>query len=175
MQFRLRSLLRLTLPFLFTSSTFAQSSTQDESEPLRIQHRVVHPDLPITPWSELGTVALPPSGLHLISPVGTPAMLIPSDSLLDDLVEFAEKIDPTMEGAMYQVALERPGAPDGVWPVSVVKAVCSPSIQCLLGYRTQLGIQPVSCTRIDIIESQHPFLRLWPSIRSRLLRFASTS
>ncbi|KIJ20282.1 hypothetical protein PAXINDRAFT_166380 [Paxillus involutus ATCC 200175] len=122
MQFRLRSLLRLTLPFLFTSSTFAQSSTQDESEPLRIQHRVVHPDLPITPWSELGTVALPPSGLHLISPVGTPAMLIPSDSLLDDLVEFAEKIDPTMEGAMYQVALERPGAPDGVWPVSVVKA-----------------------------------------------------
>ncbi|KIL00594.1 hypothetical protein PAXRUDRAFT_821492 [Paxillus rubicundulus Ve08.2h10] len=122
MQFCLGSLLQLILPFLFIPSTFAQSSTQNESEPLRIQHRIVHPNLPITPWSELGTVALPPSGLYIISPLGAPATFIPSGSLLDDLVDFVEMIDPAMEGAMYQVALERPGTPDGLWPVSVVKA-----------------------------------------------------
>jgi len=91
-----------------------------EPGPIRVQHRVVHPNLPITPWSELGTVALP--SLHSISPSGSPATLIPSDTLLDDLVQFTESVDPTVGGAMYQVALERPGVADDVWPTSVVKA-----------------------------------------------------
>jgi hypothetical protein len=85
---------------------------------IRVQHRVVHPNLPMTPWSELGTVALP--SLHSISPLGSPATLVSSDTLLDDLVQ---SVDPTVEGAMYQVALERPGVADDVWPTSVVKAV----------------------------------------------------
>ncbi|KAF8556990.1 hypothetical protein OG21DRAFT_428207 [Imleria badia] len=84
---------------------------------IRVQHRVVHPNLPMTPWSELGTVALP--SLHSISPLGSPATLVSSDTLLDDLVQ---SVDPTVEGAMYQVALERPGVADDVWPTSVVKA-----------------------------------------------------
>ncbi|KIJ70088.1 hypothetical protein HYDPIDRAFT_164245 [Hydnomerulius pinastri MD-312] len=119
------SLFLLALSLLFSTSTNAQSSTQDEPELLHIHHRVVHPNLPITPWSELGSVALPT--LHSISPFGTPTKLVPSDSLLDDLVEFAETIDPSLEGAMYQVALERPGVSDAVWPVSVVKACLVPS------------------------------------------------
>ncbi|KAF9226593.1 hypothetical protein BS17DRAFT_492648 [Gyrodon lividus] len=110
----------LALPLFFLTSTCAQSPTQDGPEQISIQHRVVRPNLLTTPWSELGTVALPPS--HSISPLGTPATFIPSASLLDDLVEFAQTVDPTMEGAMYQVALQRLGVPDGVWPVSVVKA-----------------------------------------------------
>lgn len=94
------------------------ANAQNEPEPIRVQHRVVHPNLPITPWSELGTVALPS-----ISPFGSPATLIPSDTLLDDLVQFTASVDPTVEGAMYQVALERPGVTDGVWPTSLVNAV----------------------------------------------------
>ncbi|KAF9247333.1 hypothetical protein BU15DRAFT_38950 [Melanogaster broomeanus] len=119
MQLPLRSLF-LFCSLLFISPTYAQSPTQDEPELISIQHRVVHPNLPITPWSELGTVAIPP--LQSLSPLGTPVKFTPSDSLLDDLVEFAETIDPTLEGALYQVTLERPGVSDGVWPVSVVKA-----------------------------------------------------
>jgi hypothetical protein len=110
----------LSCSLLSISFAFAQSPTLHEPELISIQHRVVHPNLPITPWSKLGTVAIPP--LHSLSPLGTPAQLTPSDSLLDDLVEFAETIDPTMEGAMYQVTLERQGVSDGEWPVSVVKA-----------------------------------------------------
>lgn len=101
-------------------------NAQSEPEPIRVQHRVVHPNLPITSWSELGTVALPP--LHSISPLGSPATLIPSDTLLDDIAQFTESMDPTIEGAMYQVALERPGIADGVWPTSVVKAVSRANI-----------------------------------------------
>ncbi|KAF8138449.1 hypothetical protein EV363DRAFT_1155534 [Boletus edulis] len=91
-----------------------------DAQGIRVQHRVVHPNLPITPWSELGTVALP--SLHSISPSGSHATLNPSDTLLDDLSKFTQSVDPTLEGAMYQVALERPGVTDDVWPTSVVKA-----------------------------------------------------
>lgn len=101
------------------------ANARNELESIRVQHRVVHPNLPITPWSELGTVALP---LHSISPLGSPATLVPSDTLLNDLVQFKESVDPTIEGAMYQVALDRPGVADGVWPTSVVKAVSRANI-----------------------------------------------
>ncbi|KAH0839906.1 hypothetical protein J3R83DRAFT_858 [Lanmaoa asiatica] len=106
-------------PF-FTLFLISLASAQNEFEPIHVQHRVVHPNLPITPWSELGSIALP--SLHSISPLGSSATLIPSNTLLDDLVQFQESVDPTIEGAMYQVALDRPGVADGVWPTSVVKA-----------------------------------------------------
>lgn len=100
------------------------TNAQNELEPIRVQHRVVHPNLPITPWSELGTVALP----EYISSLGSSATLVPSDTLLNDLDQFRESVDPTLEGAMYQVALDRPGVTDGVWPTSVVKAVSHANI-----------------------------------------------
>lgn len=99
------------LPFI-TLLLVALANAHSE---IRVQHRVVHPNLPIAPWSELGTVALPSS--HSIDPLGSPATLVPSDTLLD------QSVDPTVEGAMYQVAVERPGITDDVWPTSVVKAV----------------------------------------------------
>ena len=88
---------------------------------IRVQHRVVGPKLPIPPWSTLGTVPLPP--LHSISSLGSPATLTLSDTALDDIAQFAQSVEPTIEGVMYQVALERPGISDDVWPTSVVKAV----------------------------------------------------
>ncbi|KAI9574694.1 hypothetical protein HD554DRAFT_2049235 [Boletus coccyginus] len=96
------------------------ANAQNEPEPIRVKHRVVHPNLPVTSWSELGTVALP--SLHSISPLGSSATLIPSDTGFRDLVQFTESVDPIVEGAMYHVALERPGVTDDVWPTSVVKA-----------------------------------------------------
>lgn len=114
-------------PSLFiTLFLISLTNAQNELEPIRVQHRVVHPNLPITPWSELGTVALP--NLQFISPIGSPATLIPCDTLLNDLVQFRKSVDPSIEGAMYQVALDRPGVTDGVWPTSVVKAVSRANI-----------------------------------------------
>jgi ER membrane protein complex subunit 10 len=92
-----------------------------EERILQVQHRIIHPNLPTTAWSELGTVVLPLT--QNISPLGFRATLVPSDTLFDDLAEFTESVDPTREGAMYQVALELPGVADNVWPTSVAKAV----------------------------------------------------
>lgn len=105
-------------------------SAQSEPELVRVQHRVVHPNLPVEPWSLLGTVSLP---LDSISPLGSPATLIPSDTVLDDIAQFTELVDPTTEGVMYQVAIERPGVTDGVWPTSVVKAVSRAHIHTSAG------------------------------------------
>lgn len=111
---------------LVTPLLIALVDAQSKHDQIRVQHRVVHPNLPVTPWSELGTVALP--SLQFLSPLGSPAALVPSDTLLDDVSRFMESVDPTIEGAMYQVALERPGSADDVWPTSVVKAVSRVSI-----------------------------------------------
>lgn len=146
------------------------ANAQNEPEPIRVQHRVVHPNLPITPWSELGTVALP--SLHSISSSGSPATLIPSDTLLDDLVQFTESVDPTAEGAMYQVALERPGVTDDVWPTSVVKAVSR--TDTLEPLTSSCKVRLVSPTKIDLCASHHPFLSCRPSVCCRSLRLSSS-
>jgi hypothetical protein len=84
-------------------------------------HRVVHPNLPVTPWSELGTVSLPP--FTSIQPTGFHTSLSLVGSLQEDLDDFAEAVNPNMQGAMYHVAIEHPLSEDALWPVSSMKAV----------------------------------------------------
>lgn len=146
------------------------ANAHSEPELIRVQHRVVHPSLPITPWAELGTVAIPP--LRSISPLGSPAILIPSGTLLDDLVEFKESVDPTMEGAMYQVALDRPGVPDGVWPTSVMKTVSRANIPEPL--TSSRKVRLVLPARIDLVASHYSFLPFRPSVCRRSLRVTSS-
>ncbi|KAH7887630.1 hypothetical protein F5I97DRAFT_862320 [Phlebopus sp. FC_14] len=109
--------------FLFSFLFFSYG--HGEQQELHIYHRVVHPNLPVTPWSELGFVVLPPQ--HSMSPLGTPAELVTSDAVQDDLSEFSLAVDPAIEDAMYQVSLERADVPDALWPVSTVKTCFMPS------------------------------------------------
>ena len=145
------------------------ANAHGEPDPIHVQHRVVHPNLPITQWSELGTVALP--SLHSISSFGSPATLIPSNTRLDDLVEFAESVDPTIEGAMYQVALERPGVTDDVWPTSVVKAVSRAGTQ---NPPPAHVVWLVSPAWIELCTPHHPLLSFRPPLCHRPLRLSSS-
>ncbi|KAG1815540.1 uncharacterized protein BJ212DRAFT_1357191 [Suillus subaureus] len=109
---------------LLTLSLFSQSVTSQTNEftELRLMHRVVHPDLPVTPWAELGTVSIP--SFKSISPIGSHASLSLAESLRDDLAEFAEAVNPNMQGAMYHVAIELPELEGSV---SSIKACLLPS------------------------------------------------
>lgn len=110
-------LLALSIFFLPISKAYESS----EVPSLRLVHRVVHPNLPVTPWSELGTVTLPP--FASIQPTGSHASLSLAESLLNDLADFAKTVNPNMQGAMYHVAIEHSLSEDAVWPVSSMKAV----------------------------------------------------
>jgi ER membrane protein complex subunit 10 len=84
------------------------------AEDFRILHRVHNPLAPVpSPFSERGILSNTPS---------TP-LLITSDKLGDDLQQFA-KAAQNLNGALYQVALEREGDEhEGHWSISSVKAV----------------------------------------------------
>jgi len=146
------------------------ANAQNEPEPIRVKHRVVHPNLPVTSWSEFGTVALP--SLHSVSPLGSSATLIPSDTRFHDLVQFTESADPVVEGAMYQVALERPGVTDDVWPTSVVKAVSH--AVTLEPLTSSCKVRLVSPTWIYLCAHHHPFLSFRPSVCHRPFRLSSS-
>jgi hypothetical protein len=109
---------------LLTLSIFSLPTSRADESPelkLRLMHRVVHPNLPVTPWSELGEVTIPP--FTSIHPSGYQAPLLLAESLQDDLAGFAEAVDPNMPGAMYHVAIEHPLSEDALWSVSSMKAV----------------------------------------------------
>ncbi|KAG0709767.1 hypothetical protein DFH29DRAFT_885716 [Suillus ampliporus] len=115
--------------FLLTLSLFSLPTSQaHESTEFRLMHRVVHPNLPVTPWTELGTVAVPP--FKSIQPTGSYVSLSLGESLLEDLAEFAEVVNPNMQDAMYHVTIERS---ESVGPVSSTKA-------CLLPLSTSANI-----------------------------------
>lgn len=105
---------------LLTLSLFSRLVTSQTNEPteLRLMHRVVHPDLPVTPWADLGTVSIP--SFKSISPTGSDASLSLAESLRDDLAEFREAVNPNLQGAMYHVAIE---LPESQGSVSSIKAV----------------------------------------------------
>ncbi|KAG6336687.1 hypothetical protein ID866_2394 [Astraeus odoratus] len=93
-----------------------RTCARDEPAEFYLHHRVIHPNLPATAWSEFGTVV----ASHL-SPAGVPATFIPSESLIDDLSGFTENVDLSLGESLYQVAVERPGMVDTLWPVSIMK------------------------------------------------------
>ena len=110
--------------FLITLSLFSLPTSQghESSNELRLMHRVVHPDLPVIPWSELGTVALR-GPFESVQPTGSHASLSLAKSFPDDLADFAEAVNPKFERGMYHVAIESPRSPDGAWALSNIKAV----------------------------------------------------
>lgn len=125
MQLVLHSLVALWL--CFVSRTYAQ----DVPTQFYIHHRVVHPNLPVTPWSNFGSISIPhPSS---ISPPGTPVTFTLAETLLDDLSEFAERVNPALEESLYQVAVEKPKSSEGMWPASVMKG-------CLMSMSTSSSI-----------------------------------
>lgn len=83
------------------------------ADDFRILHRVHNPLAPVpSPFSERGILSNTPTPL-----------LIASDKLSDDLQQFA-KAAQNLNGALYQVALEREGDEhEGHWSISSVKAV----------------------------------------------------
>ncbi|KAG1752658.1 uncharacterized protein EDB91DRAFT_1103714 [Suillus paluster] len=106
--------------FLLTLSLFSlPTSKANAPTELRLMHRVVHPNLPVTPWAELGTITLPP--FESIQPIGSHVSFSLGESLHDDLAEFAEAVNPNMQGAMYHVTIDSDG------PVSSTKACLLPS------------------------------------------------
>lgn len=106
-------------------SLFSQlvTSQTHESTELHLLHRVVHPDLPVVAWAELGNVSIP--SFKSIAPTGSHASLSLAESLQDDLAEFAKAVRPSMQGAMYQVGIQRPES-EGM-SVSNIKACLLPS------------------------------------------------
>ncbi|KAG2154918.1 uncharacterized protein EDB93DRAFT_1335794 [Suillus bovinus] len=109
---------------LLTSSLFCQlvASQTHETTELRLMHRVVHPDLPVIPWAELGTVSIP--SFKSISTHWLTCSLSLAESLKDDLAEFSKAVNPNMQGAMYHIAIERPELEGSV---SSIKACLLPS------------------------------------------------
>jgi hypothetical protein len=86
------------------------------ADDFRILHRIHNPlgAAPL-PFFERGKLSFTP---------GSGSSLVASDSLGDDLLQFAETAQ-SLKGALYQVALEREGDEhEGQWSVSSVKAVC---------------------------------------------------
>jgi hypothetical protein len=87
-------------------------------KPVHVHHRVFHPNDPQIPFSERGTI--------YFSSDSTSVTLTASDNLRNDLTTFAENTK-TLDGALYQVALEREGdAGDGHWDISSVKLASLP-------------------------------------------------
>ncbi|OJA13818.1 hypothetical protein AZE42_00496 [Rhizopogon vesiculosus] len=118
------SLCLLTLSIFSLPTSKANESSELPIE-LHLMHRVVHPNLPTTPWSDLGTIILPP--FATIQPTGSHASLSLEDSLQEDLAAFAEVVNPNMQGAMYHVAIEHPFSQGVSWAVSSMKACLLPS------------------------------------------------
>lgn len=89
-------------------------------DPPRLYHRLFDPAASGAPWAERGTLALPGPG----SAPSASAHLVPADTLEADLAHFAQTLrSPDAAGALYQLALARPGAADPAhWHVSAVKA-----------------------------------------------------
>lgn len=115
--------MQLSLSLLATLSLCVVPHTYARSDhvELHLRHRVVHPNLPVTSWSEFGTFSVP--SLPSISPSGTPVTFVPFESLPDDLSEFARHVDPTLDESFYQITVQKPGMSEAMWPVSVMKAV----------------------------------------------------
>lgn len=89
---------------------------------LRLLHRLVHPSLPAVPFAHRGTLQLSGSG------PATVARLASSETLLDDLRDYAATLDE-FNDALYQVALEHPGDVEQTqWATSHVPAVSLSSL-----------------------------------------------
>lgn len=89
---------------------------------LRLLHRLVHPSLPAVPFARRGTLQLSGSG------PATVARLASSETLLDDLRDYAATLDE-FNDALYQVALEHPGDVEQTqWATSHVPAVSLSSL-----------------------------------------------
>jgi len=112
--------------FLWVAVTLATES--ESPNVVRIHHRVAHPNLPVVPFVERGTIVLPDSSnTRAGSAPSSKVSLVPSESIQDDLASFAEEIPPSLAGGMYQIALEHPGDEDeSQWAVSVVKTCLLP-------------------------------------------------
>jgi hypothetical protein len=89
-------------------------------DPLRVHHRVYHPNHPQAPFAQRGTI--------LFSSGSASATFEPSESLIGDLAAFADVVR-TVDGTLYQIALEREGdLGDGHWDISSVKVCHLPKI-----------------------------------------------
>ena len=93
--------------------------------PLRLLHRLYHPELASNPFVERGSLLLSGSG-------SVPhASLVPSETVQADLSAFAEvaqNVEHDRDLVLYQLALEHPGdTHHSQWHVSAVKAVSSVS------------------------------------------------
>lgn len=90
-----------------------------EATQYKLYHRVYHPVAPQVLYTERGTLVISDSN-HVA--------FEPSSTLAADLTNFAETLQSSkgnLEGALYQVALEREGDMDDTsWDVSAVKVVC---------------------------------------------------
>ena len=85
------------------------------ADDFRILHRIHNPlaTVPL-PFAERGILSVTPSNMSLVA----------SESLRDDLLQFAEAAQK-INGTFYQLALEREGDEhEGQWSISSVKAVC---------------------------------------------------
>ncbi|PCH41224.1 hypothetical protein WOLCODRAFT_151267 [Wolfiporia cocos MD-104 SS10] len=85
------------------------------ADPLRVFHRVWHPALPSQPFLLRGT-------LDLAAPSLAPAPGL--DAGLADFWQAVRALEADADAAVYQVALEHPGAADpALWAISSVRAV----------------------------------------------------
>lgn len=149
-----RSLLLFSVLLCATPQVYSQDGRAE----FRLYHRAINPNLPVTQWTDLGTVLVPrPSS---ISPLGTPATFTPSVSLVDDLSKFAENIDPGLEESLYQITIERAGMREAGWPVSVMKGVSYMSSDPVV----ELMVFSVSCRSqrlpVSPFTCHHPESRL---------------
>ncbi|KAJ7276527.1 hypothetical protein B0H12DRAFT_1215038 [Mycena haematopus] len=102
----------MLVAFLFASVPLVWAA--DTGTSFNAFHRIYEPNQPETPFTARGTVLIPSNGVPSFQP---------SASLSQDLTQFAGKLK-TVNGAMYQVALELDEARPGEWDaVSAVK-VC---------------------------------------------------
>ncbi|PIL37202.1 hypothetical protein GSI_00895 [Ganoderma sinense ZZ0214-1] len=91
------------------------------SPPLRLHHRVFHPSLPDSPYSERAILHVSGSG------PAAETRLVPSQTYAENLRDFFSAVEG-LKDALYQVALERPGDIDQTqWATSSVLACHLPS------------------------------------------------
>ena len=136
--------MRLSLSLLALCAVYAYA--QDDHVQLHLRHRLVHPNLPITSWTDFGTISVP--SLPFISSFSTPVAFVPSESLSKDLSDFVEHVDLTLDESFHQITVQRPGMSDAMWPVSIMKAVSATPIyvvetedeQCLMPMSTSSSI-----------------------------------
>lgn len=103
------------------------------AQELRILHRIHDPlALNPAPYTERGQLSLTGSA--------SSATLLSTESLGDDLLEFAESAHSLEGDVWYQVALEREGdAHAGHWATSAVKAVCINLVTALSALLTSVS------------------------------------